>query len=734
LTNGRFNSVVVVTFLSLVLMLGSTTSAVLYTSKINAFATTYKLASDQAAGNRSSISQAFAQFAEQTARLFPQKSGNITLQTGDQPAIDQLANLIHNKTGIDDGSVKPILEQMAVQILKTKGTVPLNNTIASLTQVVKRPYTDIVSLSVYKLARDEAAGNRSSINHAISQFVEQIGDGKNPTAPLAQVAIQLTGGEPLTKNIDQITTELGNSTGTDVTSIKQILYLLTLLTADVFTNHDANNAINQIGQEVKANPMGPLGEALRQLSQEHFADLRSLLQLALLGHESIPAAITSEAIRTIGGYHMDWEIYKIANETHSKFGIAFGPVEQVLQQIALEIGNTGGRALSYNTLNNLTTTAAKDPVVLQSIFQLGKSQAAGNSSLVNLYVAQFSQQIDNGEKAIQTIKAIIPPNTIQNPPCIQDPKSPGCNYAGQFLPSQAFTRFGSPQLAAKILKSASHKFTIPTVIHMTYRENVHQNLFHSIAYWKPLSGLFVDEKPLSTQQPQDIIRILANTNSDPVAQINNGVSNSNNTGLLAKAKGCVKSPECVNRVITSAKEVTTSVSGACLVVGILGLAAPPVAGVCALNSMADAALNFVDYLNHPTDQGLVDLGCSTVASKIPGASKGCKILGGIEAISPSSNKPVVPSSDCTTNPSDPACRPPPPSCANGLQPDASGNCAPSQPQPSPQPSPQPPQPCDPVYGCLGAFVNPHYDRVSFLIHPIINSILYSRDNSRDGSL
>jgi hypothetical protein len=63
-------------------MLGSTTSAVLFTSKLIVFA---------------------------------QKSGNIALQTGYQPSIDHLANLIHNKTGIDEVSVKPILEQMALQ-------------------------------------------------------------------------------------------------------------------------------------------------------------------------------------------------------------------------------------------------------------------------------------------------------------------------------------------------------------------------------------------------------------------------------------------------------------------------------------------------------------------------------------------------------------------------------------------------------------------------------------------
>jgi hypothetical protein len=375
------------------MMLGSTTSAVLFTSKLIAFA---------------------------------QKSGNSALQAGYQPSIDHVANLIHNKTGIDEVSVKPILEQMAVQIFKTKGMVPLNNTIAGLTHVVKRPYTDIVSLSVYKLATDWAAGNRSSINQAISQFAEQIGDGKNPSTPLAQIAIQLTGGLSLTKKIDRLTMELENSTGADAPSVKEILNVLTLLIADILTKQDANNSINQIEEEVKANPTGVLAQALTQLSQEHFTGINSILQLALLGHESIPVAITSQAIRTIGGYHMDWEIYKIANETHSKLGISIEPVEKVLQQIALEIANTGGRALSYNTVNNLTRIA-ENPVILQSLFRLGSSEAVGNTRLVNLYVAQFSQQIDNGGKITQTLSTIVPPDGIHNA-CNRDLKSSVCKY------------------------------------------------------------------------------------------------------------------------------------------------------------------------------------------------------------------------------------------------------------------------------------------------------------------
>jgi hypothetical protein len=74
--NGKLPLLIIL--LSLVLMLGSATSAVLFTSILIAFV---------------------------------QESRNSALQIGDQPAIGHLANLIPNKT--DNVSVKPILEQMA---------------------------------------------------------------------------------------------------------------------------------------------------------------------------------------------------------------------------------------------------------------------------------------------------------------------------------------------------------------------------------------------------------------------------------------------------------------------------------------------------------------------------------------------------------------------------------------------------------------------------------------------
>jgi hypothetical protein len=65
-------------------VLGSATSTVLYSSKLNAFA---------------------------------QKSQNSPLQSGDQATMDQLSSLIQNKTGIQKLFVKSIFEQIAVQIL-----------------------------------------------------------------------------------------------------------------------------------------------------------------------------------------------------------------------------------------------------------------------------------------------------------------------------------------------------------------------------------------------------------------------------------------------------------------------------------------------------------------------------------------------------------------------------------------------------------------------------------------
>ncbi len=203
-------------------------------------------------------SSVFVTFYTFRLDAFAQNSGSIASEISDQPLIDQLAIRIQNKTGGENASVKPILEQIAMQILNKHGNITLHNILVNFTTAVKRPGSDVVSQSIYGIASNEAIGNASSVNQAISQLTQEIGKGRDPKQVLLETTIQLIGGPTLNQKIDHIAGEVENGTGYDHVLVKKTLEALILRIANVRTGDAAKNIINQIVAELKMDPNRPI--------------------------------------------------------------------------------------------------------------------------------------------------------------------------------------------------------------------------------------------------------------------------------------------------------------------------------------------------------------------------------------------------------------------------------------------------------------------------------------------
>ncbi|MDQ6864959.1 MAG: hypothetical protein M3044_14185 [Thermoproteota archaeon] len=227
-----FNSIIVVALLSLILTIVSNVlilSVPYYTTELNAF-----------------------------AQRTPSQRTNEAL-------INELASRLQNETG-ENTTVKPILEQIAAEIHDFKGNDVLQKTLANLTQAVKHPENDFVSQSIYRLSIDEAAGNVSSVDTAISRFAHQVGNGEDPKQLLMQTTVQLIGGFALNQNIEYIASQVENVTGAEHVVIKKILDLLTLQMANFKTKDAAISTINQIAGEIQKDPDGPISQSLSRLA------------------------------------------------------------------------------------------------------------------------------------------------------------------------------------------------------------------------------------------------------------------------------------------------------------------------------------------------------------------------------------------------------------------------------------------------------------------------------------
>jgi hypothetical protein len=139
------------------------------------------------------ISSVFIGFYTSKLNIFAQNSKSIASQIDDQQLTDQLATRIQNKTGGENVLMKPIIEQIANQILNKHGYITLHNSVVNLTLVVKHSGRDIVSQSIYTLASNEVAGNVTSVNQAISQISQEIGSGVDPKQVVMAATSKLKG-------------------------------------------------------------------------------------------------------------------------------------------------------------------------------------------------------------------------------------------------------------------------------------------------------------------------------------------------------------------------------------------------------------------------------------------------------------------------------------------------------------------------------------------------------------
>ena len=234
--------------------------------------------------------------------------------------------------------------------------------------------------------------------------------------------------------IEQIAEQVSGGTGADKVVLTQILNQLSLQTSNVLGKGMTQKMILHIKDEVSKDPRGLVPQALWQFTQAHYTDTFTIARLTANGIETITNAIPLAALQRTNPSILS-DIYQISTQVSNKFGINKATVQQTLEQLALQITNTGGKikasqAISLLKNNIMQYTGNID----QSLFQLSKEKSQGNiNTVVDNYITRLAQQQSNGINLSTALTEIIPPNPIQNPPCTQNPNVPGCSQPEQQL-------------------------------------------------------------------------------------------------------------------------------------------------------------------------------------------------------------------------------------------------------------------------------------------------------------
>src|SRR5215217_6528070 len=214
--------------------------------------------------------------------------------------------------------------------------------------------------------------------------------------------------------------------GTNAAQVEQILVQLAKQTAQTASKEQAIQEIRQMSSQVTTYPFGTVSQSLAQFAKQLASGSTSVMQIAqqIIQEKSstgkdVSGSVVTKAVQTATGANsnnINQVIRQTAQTLANAAGVPVEYVEAVIIQIALQVSQAQGKAISGQTIFEIANQIAQNPsgILAQAIIQL---------------VKQY--MIDNG-KTIQTVKTIVkvfergggggdgkPP-----PPC--DPKTQNC--------------------------------------------------------------------------------------------------------------------------------------------------------------------------------------------------------------------------------------------------------------------------------------------------------------------
>src|SRR5215212_11441869 len=188
--------------------------------------------------------------------------------------------------------------------------------------------------------------------------------------------------------------------GTNAAQVEQILVQIAKQTAQTASKEQAIQEIRQISSQVTTYPFGTVSQSLAQFAKQLASGSTSVMQIAqqIIQEKSstgkdVSGSVVTKAVQTATGANsnnINQVIRQAAQTLANAAGVPVDYVEAVIIQIALQVSQAQGKAISGQTIFEIANQIAKYPngTLAQAIIQL---------------VKQY--MIDNG-KTIQTIQII----------------------------------------------------------------------------------------------------------------------------------------------------------------------------------------------------------------------------------------------------------------------------------------------------------------------------------------
>ena len=326
--------------------------------------------------------------------------------------------------------VQQILVQLAKQSAQTASKEQAIEEIRQIySQVTIYPF-GTVSQSLSNFAQQLASGD--NVAYIIEQIIQQKARGKNISQSLVNIAVQLVcgGSGNVNENVRQAAQIIANQAGVSVEKVESILVQIALQIFKTQGNVVTAQSICQIANHIAHNPNGIIAQTILQLVKQDTDDggksgetIQIIKKVVKSSEVNKGGGISSSSsssgkekisvfcIPCVVNSDIDTRIYNIAIMIARQTDVSVEATLIALSDFLIRVANDAGPSRALQSLRNLETDVAANPIVLNKIGAVAKLYEGGHDHTANQVSDFVADKLSTGVGPVAALTEVQIPES-----------------------------------------------------------------------------------------------------------------------------------------------------------------------------------------------------------------------------------------------------------------------------------------------------------------------------------
>nr|MDQ3970703.1 hypothetical protein [Thermoproteota archaeon] len=329
--------------------------------------------------------------------------------------------------------VQQILVQLAKQSAQTASKEQAIEEIRQIySQVTIYPF-GTVSQSLSNFAQQLASGD--NVAYIIEQIIQQKARSKNISQSLVNIAVQLVcgGSGNVNENVRQAAQIIANQAGVSVEKVESILVQIALQIFKTQGNVVTAQSICQIANHIAHNPNGIIAQTILQLVKQDTDDggksgetIQIIKKVVKSSEVNKGGGISSSSISSsssgkekisvfcipcVINSDIDTRIYNIAIMIARQTDVSVEATLIALSDFLIRVANDAGPSRALQSLRNLETDVAANPIVLNKIGAVAKLYEGGHDHTANQVSDFVADKLSTGVGPVAALTEVQIPES-----------------------------------------------------------------------------------------------------------------------------------------------------------------------------------------------------------------------------------------------------------------------------------------------------------------------------------